>query len=364
MFHLIFRAFQCWVFALTTFLLVSKSLNEIVVFDKNKTIPSSFSEFKSATVIVIKDCKLTNFSSDQFSGIESLEELNITRSNLIALEGDLLFAGLRSLNALNLATNKISKISSNEFSNLIRLKKLLLNENQLTDIDKKLFKNNVDLEIISISSNNIEKLHFKTFSSLLKLKRINLSLNLLISLDSRLLENNVNLEVVDFSYNSLKEIDGNFFQTLVKLSDADFDKNVCIGWLKNDIASLNKTIIQNCTVSDKTRIEWLNDLVSELKGQDTDSDSDFSMARKNANLEENNLKLENELKESIEKTKTLESEKRNWRNQNCTESTTLKPINRVDSCQQEKDDLNEMINELQEKLDNFEASQNSTMPNS
>jgi hypothetical protein len=53
---------------------------------------------------------------------------------------------------------------------------------------------------------------------------------------------------------------------LVRLKTIDFDSNLCIGWSsQNSIEALNETIVSNCTVGDKTKLEWLEDFVAEIK---------------------------------------------------------------------------------------------------
>lgn len=277
--------------------------------------------------------------------MNNLKELTLTKNKLKDLKR-YEFTDLRSLECLNLEMNKINEMSS-PFDNLIHLKKIQLGDNELKTIDKNLFVNNTNLEFLSLRANEIIMLHFKTFFTLSKLREIDLSLNQLKSIDSKLFEKNFNVQKLDLSYNSLQEIDANFFEPLVSLDKIDFDGNPCFNEAPNgNIQSLNETIAANCTVTDKTRVEWLNELVLELKVKIEKYDSKFTQNvsnEKTRNLETKNQSLIQEL--SV----------KNAVNFNFFDSTECIPKvetlqNELNFCEEEKEAIKKENTNLEEKL--------------
>lgn len=256
----------------------------------------------------------------------SLKELIVMTENLDSLNGNE-FLDYHSLEVLYIKFNQISEIPSTQFKNLHRLQKLYLHENDIKKINKKLFASNINLESLSLSANEISTLHFKTFSTLSKLQEIDLSSNQLTSLDTKLFCGNSNLKKLDLSYNKLEQIDPSFFEPLVALVKVDFDGNICIGWsIQSSIQSYNETIVNNCTVTEEVQIEWLNDLVLELKeeGERKCSESEIESVNTFLNqtgmtsssdafvIDIERLQIEiNELKEQIE---TLQKENKELKN--------------------------------------------------
>jgi Leucine rich repeat len=329
-----------------------KGSSEIQIYEKT-AVPESFKTF-NISILAIVDCALSTLGQKRFEGLNMLKELNVTKNKLQSLNGNEFSEDLHSLEVLNLKSNQISEIPSNEFTYLLSLKKVYLDENDLKTIDKKLFVNNVNLQIVSLSACYIDQLHFKTFSTLSMLQEINLSLNRLVSLDSELFRNNVNLITIDLSYNNLQEIESNIFEVTNKLISADFDGNSCVGWsIQSNIQTLNETLVKNCTVSDKTRVAWLNNVIAELK-EETEN-----LLKNSECSEPSNFNLEGSLSELEEETKKLESENQRLNFEKFRFSSKfplfekLSESNNTEQCSENFEKLQNEMNQMEENNENL-----------
>ena len=153
------------------------------------------------------------------------------------------FNGLTKLRRLLMQNNKISEITPDTFQNLNRLEALDLNNNKLEHLDSAVFNGLVNLTDINLGENNLQYLHPDTFVGLPNLKTIYLhdnptlhiptdrnfihshSLTFLSlfrcnisSLSAETFANVSALERLDLRYNNLRTVDINILRTLPKLS--------------------------------------------------------------------------------------------------------------------------------------------------
>ena len=82
------------------------------------------------------------------------------------------FKGLDNLEKLYLRSNKLTKIESNTFQHLTKLKKLNLSENQIEQIDVDGFKGLDNLEKLNLSDNKLSVVESKSFQHFKNIKNI------------------------------------------------------------------------------------------------------------------------------------------------------------------------------------------------
>lgn len=224
-------------------------------------LPDTFEDCGSLT---FENYGLKQLDPKKFVKLRRLVELHTTGNQLNVLGGNE-FENLPELQVLYLKFNAISEIPKNEFTNLQKLRQLYLDENSICVIDKDLFP--ASLEVISLSANDIAKLHYKTFSRLTNLRKLDVSFNSLTALHGEILSGNMKLEELNMHGNRLMYIGPQIFDQLANLVVADFEKNPCINsWIKsNNIARLNQTIHNACTVTVEMQMEWLQEKVQHLK---------------------------------------------------------------------------------------------------
>jgi Leucine-rich repeat (LRR) protein len=94
------------------------------------------------------------------------------------------FIGLKNLEYLSLENNSIASIQTQSFSNLVKLKTLLLSRNNLKHLnDTLLFASLFNLNFLNLSFNHIESIQAYLFNDLRKLEHLDLSCNRIVFLE-------------------------------------------------------------------------------------------------------------------------------------------------------------------------------------
>jgi Leucine-rich repeat (LRR) protein len=113
----------------------------------------------------------------------------------------------------------------NLFDNLINLRILWLDSNQLTVIHSDTFKNLHNLEILSLHSNSLSCIDSQTFRNLVNLKELHLHNNKLKFIHSDTFQSLINLEKINLYSNYLKTIDPKIFKNLSNLKEIYMHNN-------------------------------------------------------------------------------------------------------------------------------------------
>lgn len=146
-----------------------------------KSIPSGISRFfPNLKKLEATDGSLKYLSQKSFAGLNSLQTIDI-RGNLLSKIPDDTFDNLPKLEILILNENRIQKIELNTFEKLLSLKKVLLSENLLETLPKELFEKNMELEEIYLSNNRLRHIDADFTSELKHLKNLALDGNFCIS---------------------------------------------------------------------------------------------------------------------------------------------------------------------------------------
>lgn len=109
-----------------------------------------------------------------------------------------------------------------------KLQSLILDNNLIREIPKKVFSETVDLEWLSMDDNRIEELPEGLFDMMPKLHLVSFSGNKLRSLSGSLFTRNVNIERLNFNGNQLTTIGVDLVSGTTKLRAVNFDSNICI----------------------------------------------------------------------------------------------------------------------------------------
>ena len=107
-----------------------------------------------------------------FSGLGSLEDLDISSNDNLRTLPSGLFADLDMLEELDLQNNSLESLRSDVFSGLDRLRNIILDDNDLTTLRSDVFSGLFSLEDLSLRRNVLESLPPDVFSGLGSLRRL------------------------------------------------------------------------------------------------------------------------------------------------------------------------------------------------
>lgn len=133
-----------------------------------------FSDLKELESLYINNNQIEEIDENAFEGLTHLYVLSLTR-NFIHTINTTEFSKIKKLQHLHLEYNKIKSLSGQ--LNLPELKFLQLNDNELTNLNKNVFRNCEKLESVDLSSNMLGNLNEQPFLSLQQLKLLNIGSN-------------------------------------------------------------------------------------------------------------------------------------------------------------------------------------------
>ncbi|CAG9811956.1 unnamed protein product [Chironomus riparius] len=107
--------------------------------------------------LIVKSCKLSKLSVDDFLHMEDVKSIEITLNEITSIEAGV-FVGLPALTSLDLSGNKIKSLPSMVFAQLNAIKKIILNKNQLTTIRADFVSATNSIEYFSATDNQLKKL--------------------------------------------------------------------------------------------------------------------------------------------------------------------------------------------------------------
>lgn len=144
-----------------------------------KYLPKGVSEFlPNLKKVEVSEGSLKNISRNDFTGMNSLQTIDIRTNLLAALPGDT-FNDLPRLEILILTDNRIANLEIKTFVKLTLLKKVWLTGNLLENLPAKLFDKNSKLEEVYLSKNRLRII--ENFVDFKYLKVLELSDNFCIS---------------------------------------------------------------------------------------------------------------------------------------------------------------------------------------
>lgn len=189
----------------------------------------TFENCTNLIILEIENNKLKSIHSKLFRTLKKLNILNLNKNQLSTLP-DNIFASLENLENLYLEDNIIVSISDNPFKGLKKLKHLTLKNNQISKIDGSTFSNQINLVTLDLSYNELMKEN-NIFSELKRLKYLLLGHNKIFEFPKILITSN-NLERIDLSHNNLNSID---IKSLINVSKYA----VTVNLIYNNITYIN-----------------------------------------------------------------------------------------------------------------------------
>jgi Leucine-rich repeat (LRR) protein len=151
--------------------------------------------------------RLTTLNAYLFKSTSSLRFLDLSRNLINKIEPGTFSGIARSLNGLNLSTNKLEFLKTFHFINMAFLQSLDLSRNSLSSIELRTFYDLVSLTELFLSGNCLFKIHDNLFVRLSNLLSLSLDENLLHELNPRALRSQTRLTKLNLSNNLIERLD-------------------------------------------------------------------------------------------------------------------------------------------------------------
>ena len=206
---------------------------------------------------------LSSLQENDFAGLTSLQELELSADSLSSLPANI-FASLISLTNLELSGNflgnlpvnifddltsleqltlndtpLLSSLPANIFDGLTNLEQLILNNNSLSNLPVNIFDGLTNLEQLILNNNSLSNLPVNIFDGLASLQRLNLNNNSLSSLPEDIFDGLASLERLDLDDNSLSSLSEDIFDGLTNL--------IALYLRRNSLSSLPDDIFSDLT---------------------------------------------------------------------------------------------------------------------
>ena len=150
--------------------------------------------------------------------------------------------------------NRIKKIDPNTFKGLVKLEKLDLSNNEIEEIDFRLFESLSNLKSLWLFNNKLKRIDPNTFKGHDKLEILSLYNNQIEEIDSRLFESLSNLKVLWLNNNKLKEIDRKCFEPLKSIEVIHLYENV----------GLNALSFEKQSTSSKSKLSYIKNTLKNV----------------------------------------------------------------------------------------------------
>lgn len=190
--------------------------------------PAWFAGLASLQVLNLATNNIVEIEPRTFANLTNLKKLCLKWNNIDFLSDECLF-GLSNLRTLNLSNNPIIEISHNAFTHVSQLEELNLKATDVSfNIESAWFRPLVHLKYLNLSDNFIADLPANLFEHLESLEELNLSVNQIRLNEAGASPKFVNLKrlkILDLSFNQLDQIAPDAFANLVALEDLDLSSN-------------------------------------------------------------------------------------------------------------------------------------------
>jgi Leucine-rich repeat (LRR) protein len=258
-------------------------LNNLSFPNSSLTLNASHNLIQSLSFSKLSDMKVIDLSAN---GIMIMKRISFKNVAVKELYLDQNYLGINSF-------------GSETFSNLQGLELLSLSNNQITQLDPNLFKNNNKLKTLNLAKNNLRSSNLLNLP--VSLNKLNLNSNFF---DSRLnVTNLINLKRLDLTFNNLKQVSLHLLSNLKSLLWLDLSNNQitkldygCFKDLKATIGlNLSKNRISSLPLGIFVGLDYLNYLDLSRNQLKTLEEGVFHNLRrlKELNLNYNSVSLEN-----------------------------------------------------------------------
>lgn len=160
--------------------------------------------------------RIETLQSGDFAGLTSLEQLDLYDNDLTTLPPNI-FAGLTNLRQLNLWHNDLTTLSPTVFADLTNLRSLDLDDNDFTAIPPNVFAGLTNLETLYLNDTRLTTLPSNIFAGLSNLETLVVSGNEFTTLPPDVFANLTSLEYLSLRNNFLTAISPDIFTGLTSL---------------------------------------------------------------------------------------------------------------------------------------------------
>ena len=225
------------------------------------------------------------------------EQINVERLMVVCSSNKFLssdiFQKFPNLLDLSVLLYSVENIVQGNFHGAQHLRRIIINNNYITQLTDNIFSGAPNLEIIQMNGNSIYSLSIQTFAGLTKLETLYLEHSFINSLPKGIFDELINLRNVSFFGNMFKSLDGDLFKNNLKITHlwlsnnqlsvigsnlithlqsleiAEFYNNPCISSSLYDSVNVNALSekIAECTESNKPEQKLL--LAENQKEKDT-----------------------------------------------------------------------------------------------
>ena len=168
------------------------------------------------SVLSLGSERIETLQSGDFAGLTSLEQLDLYDNDLTALPPNI-FAGLTNLRQLNLWHNDLATLSPNVFTDLTNLRVLDLDDNDFTDIPPDVFAGLTNLQTMWLNDTRLTTLPSGIFAGLTSLEYLVVSGNEFTTLPPDVFANLTSLEYLSLRNNFLTTLPPDIFTGLTNL---------------------------------------------------------------------------------------------------------------------------------------------------
>ena len=207
--------------------------------ERIETLQSNdFAGLTSLEQLDLYDNDLTALPPNIFAGLTNLRQLNLWHNDLATLSPNV-FVDLTNLRALDLDDNDFATIPSDVFAGLTNLQNLWLNDTRLTTLPSGIFAGLANLEYLVLSGNEFTTLPPDVFANLTSLEDLWLNNNFLTALPSDIFTGLTNLEILLLHDNHLTTLPPSLFTDLTSLA--------YLYLLENDLTALPPGVFSGLT---------------------------------------------------------------------------------------------------------------------
>lgn len=206
---------------------LNESVTELRMVRNKKIgfIPHDISvPFPKLRVLEGYDCAVKEITKRSFHGLAMLKKI-VLDDNEISTIDENCFDDLTDLLYLYLDNNKITGLSTRLFEKIENLDTLYLNGNQLETLDANLFKNNKKLALLHMNENKLRTLPIGIFDGLTQMRQLWLKGNEIVDLPANIFDRCESLVDIDLSRNRIKTIDSNLLSKVTALREVSFSFN-------------------------------------------------------------------------------------------------------------------------------------------
>ena len=168
------------------------------------------------SVLSLGSERIETLQSGDFAGLTSLEQLDLYDNDLTALPPNI-FAGLTNLRQLNLWHNDLATLSPNVFTDLTNLRVLDLDDNDFTDIPPNVFAGLTNLRTMWLNDTRLTTLPPSIFAGLTSLEYLVVSGNEFTTLPPDVFAGLTSLETLSLRNNFLTTLPPDIFTGLTNL---------------------------------------------------------------------------------------------------------------------------------------------------